>query len=93
MDGVMTLELDVKRVALSLGALFGILHFAGVLAITLSGGAVAEYWMTIHHVKTIHTYLPLDISMLLIGTAGAVAVGTAIGALFVFIWNASGKSG
>lgn len=81
------MNIDVNKAALSLGVLFGVLHFVGVLLITLSGGSYVELSMAMHHIKGAFTYLPLDAVNLVIGTIVAAVIGGIIGGLFAVIWN------
>ncbi len=87
------MKLDIRQAAISLGAVFGIVHFATVLLITLSGGALSGWWMTTHHVRAQYMVEPLNAGLLIVGTVVAAIIGAAIGALFAVIWNSIEKSG
>lgn len=81
------MQIDVKRAALSLGALFGVLHFVGVLLIVFTQGSIVEWSMAIHHVEMPHRYLTLNIADLAVGTVTAAITGAVTGALFAYLWN------
>lgn len=82
--------LNVKRAALTLGILFGILHLVGVLLIVLSNGGILGWKLAMHHVQlgAPVSALPFNIVSLIIGTVVAFVGGAVVGALFAYIWNA-----
>ena len=60
--------ISVKRAALSLGALFGVLHFVWALLVSLTAGGIVQWAMSLHGMRANFVYLPLDVVNLLIGT-------------------------
>ena len=85
------MKIDLQRAAVSLGFLFAILHFVGVLLVSLTGGKVVEFAMAMHHTYVLHNFLSLNVVNLMIGTVIAGVVGALVGALFAAIWNQTGE--
>lgn len=84
--------IDAKRAAVSLGGLFAVLHFIGVLLRVGTNGEIVKYVMELHHVRVLQmVFLPLDVGSLIIGTVLAAIVGGIVGWLFATIWNWAGK--
>lgn len=80
----MVIELNSRKVSLTMAILFAILHTVGVLAI-LSGAV--DYLMKVHFLTKSYIVLPFDIGTFLLGVAGAFVVGYAVGWLFTWIYN------
>lgn len=81
------IEINEKKSAISLGLLFGLIHFAWVLLVVTTSGGVSEWSMTLHHMRTQMAYPGLDVANLVIGTIFATVTGAVIGWLFATIWN------
>ncbi len=82
------MKIDPVRAGLSLGILFLLFHFVGVLLITLTSGAFLDWILSLSHIRTALVYLSLNVASLVIGTVLAGVVGFIAGALFALIWNA-----
>ncbi|MEK6982194.1 MAG: hypothetical protein AABX38_04655 [Candidatus Micrarchaeota archaeon] len=85
------MKLSINRTALSLGIVFAALHFVMRILIAATNGAIVNYAMELHGIRTILVYPPLNIVELLILTIGTFIGGLVIGALFAIVWNAFEK--
>lgn len=81
------MKCDIKKSGMSLGILFGIMHFAWVVLVTATNGWIVEWIMSLHNVQMEHSYPPFDLVNLIIGTIIAIILGFVIGSLFAIIYN------
>lgn len=81
------MKLNLKQAAISLGILFGILHFVTVIFITQTNGKIINWWMASHHMQITYTTPALSVLTLIFGTISAAVIGAILGVLFVVIWN------
>lgn len=79
-------RLNEKRVALSLGLLFALLHIIGVLLIVF--GDYIAWSSSMHFMSFSYSVNPFDVVTLIIGAVLAFVAGAVIGWLFAAIWNA-----
>ncbi len=77
-------ELNSKKVSLSLGILFAILHTAGVIAI-LNG--IIGFAQRVHFISEQVTVLSFNIGDFITGIAGAFIAGYVVGWLYSLIYN------
>ena len=80
----MVIELNPRKVSLTLAIVFAILHTIGIIAI-LSGAI--DYVMWVHFLTKSYIILPFDVGTFLLGLAGAFVLGYVIGWLFTLIYN------
>ncbi|MBI5223922.1 hypothetical protein HY990_05890 [Candidatus Micrarchaeota archaeon] len=81
------MKLNLKQASLSLGSVFGILHFVSALLITQTNGMMVNWWMSSHHLQIAPTIVSLNGFTLIFGTISATIIGTIIGGLFALVWN------
>jgi hypothetical protein len=85
--GEMNMKLNLKQASISLGIVFGAMHFLSVLLITQSNGMMVNWWMNSHHMQFASNIIDLNIFTLILGTISTSIIGALVGALFVIIWN------
>lgn len=78
-------ELNIRRVALSLGSLFAILHTAEVLLYTNSD--FIKWLSDMHFISWQYTIQPFNMATYITGVIAAFVAGAVIGALFSIIYN------
>ena len=83
-EDCMVIELNPRRVSLTVAILFAITHTFGIIAI-LSGAT--DYIMKIHFLTKSYIILPFDIGTYLIGVITAFVVGYVVGLVFTGIYN------
>ncbi len=77
---------DVRHVALSVGIVSAILHTAFVL---LSRVGLISYWEWAHLATVGYTLAPFNVVGFVIGIVGAFVLGSLVGALFAWVYNAT----
>ena len=73
-----------KRLAFSLGIIFGILHAIGVLLIF---AGLLQYWSWAHFVSLQYTIASFSIIKFIVGTIAASVIGMMVGWLFAIVYN------
>lgn len=80
----MTEPLNVKKIALSTGFLFAILHLAVV--ITIISGAL-KMWLSFHFISLNYTVQPVQFGLLISGILIAFTIGAVSGGIFASAYN------
>ncbi len=76
-------EVNTKKVALTLGILFALLHTIGVLLMS----TFMKYWTWVHFVTFQYTTQAFNFVTLIVGIVGAFLGGLILGWLFALIYN------
>lgn len=76
-------EVNTKKVALTLGILFAVLHTIGVLLMS----PLIKYWTWVHFVSIQYAVQPFNFVTLIVGIVGAFLGGLILGWLFALIYN------
>jgi cell division protein FtsX len=82
-----------EKVGLSLGLLFALVHFVGILLIQWDGSGFVNWLKALHFISADvpFTVLPFELGTAIVGIIAAFVTGAIIGALFAWIWNWSLK--
>lgn len=78
-------KMDVKSVALTVGATFGVLHALGVLGMQVG---LMRYWMWAHLVSFQYEVRAFSLVAFIVGIVVASVVGAGVGWLFASVYNA-----
>ena len=76
-------KLDMKKVSLSLGILFAIMHGIGSLAIT----TYMKYWQWAHFMTMQYTPTGFNVGVWIGGIVVAFVCGAVVGGLYTLIYN------
>ncbi len=77
-------KLNLKKVSLSVGITFAILHILGVIGI-LAG--LLTWWQSLHFISIPFTVQAFSIGTLIIGIIKAFVCGAVVGLIFAVVYN------
>lgn len=82
------MKLSQKTAGLSLGSLFGLIHFAWVVVVAAGvGGKLMGWWDTRHFITVNYTVDGFSIGAAIFGVILAFVCGFVIGWIFAWLWN------
>ena len=81
------MKLDGKKLGLTLGIFFAIMHTAGVVLLLITRGWLLSWVLAAHFVSASISLMPFNGFALIGGILTAFVVGCAVGAVFALVWN------
>jgi len=81
-------NIDVKKVAVTLGLLFAVWYIGWAVVMLAFGSQFINWFMELHFISTALAVAPFDVVTFIIGVVGFFLCGAITGAIFAALWNA-----